>query len=213
MKLISFCLYGSAPRYLDGMLANARLAPTIFPGWQVRCYIEAGLPTAALEKENVQIVQMSKSLGASGMFWRLLAAWDTPEAERAIFRDADSRLNTKEAAAVAEWEASGRAAHCMYDHPYHTMPLMGGAWGVKCGRFPQAVKDAILTACSRPAQYMDDQTFLAATVWPLVAHDTLAHSSVPLPWHKPFPKHPPIEGFVSQVYGDNGKPVYPKVEA
>lgn len=41
IKIISFCLYGRDPFYVQGMLENIRLAPQIYPGWQVRIYCDA----------------------------------------------------------------------------------------------------------------------------------------------------------------------------
>jgi hypothetical protein len=43
--------------------------------------------------------------GIAGMFWRFLVAEDDA-VDRYIVRDSDSRLNAREAAAVAEWMAS-----------------------------------------------------------------------------------------------------------
>ncbi len=74
--------------------------------------------------------------GASdGMFWRFLAA-DDQRADAAIFRDVDSRISEREAHAVQEWLASGRAFHIMRDHPRHWRPMMGGMWGVRPGALP-----------------------------------------------------------------------------
>jgi hypothetical protein len=48
--------------------------------------------------------------GIAGMFWRFLVA-DDPSVDRFIVRDADSRLNPRDALAVAEWVRSGTALH------------------------------------------------------------------------------------------------------
>ncbi len=40
--------------------------------------------------------------GIAGMFWRFLVA-DDPQVDRFIVRDSDSRLNARDAYAVAEW--------------------------------------------------------------------------------------------------------------
>ena len=48
-----------------------------------------------------------------------------------LCRDLDSRFSKREAAAVEEWLQSGRAIHSMRDHPAHTTPLLGAAWGAR----------------------------------------------------------------------------------
>ena len=40
-NVIAFSLWGQAERYTEGALANARLAPHIYPGWRCRFYVEA----------------------------------------------------------------------------------------------------------------------------------------------------------------------------
>lgn len=62
------------------------------------------------------------------MFWRFLV-YDDPSVARFVVRDADSRLNLREAAAVAQWVASGTAFHSMRDHPNQNRPFNGGMWG------------------------------------------------------------------------------------
>ena len=46
-----------------------------------------------------------------------------------LSRDLDSRLNAREAAAVAEFLQSGAGVHIMRDHPAHAAVMMGGMWG------------------------------------------------------------------------------------
>ena len=46
-------------------------------------------------------------------------------------RDLDSRVTEREAAAVHEWLKSNKTLHSMRDHPWHTVPIMGGGWGSK----------------------------------------------------------------------------------
>ena len=48
-----------------------------------------------------------------------------------ISRDLDSRINSREAAAVEEWLKSDRDFHFMRDHPLHGTTILGGAWGTK----------------------------------------------------------------------------------
>ena len=64
------------------------------------------------------------------MLWRFLPTLD-PQVSVVMSRDLDSRLTEREAAAVREWLESDRSLHAMRDHPFHTVPIMGGGWGAK----------------------------------------------------------------------------------
>ena len=51
---------------------------------------------------------------------------DDPSVARFLIRDADSRLNLRENAAVHEWIESGYSFHIMRDHTAHFVPINGG---------------------------------------------------------------------------------------
>jgi len=113
-RIISYCLYGDDPLYIEGMRRNVLLQTSIYPGWITRVYtdldVDLGVPC--------EIVRMGPHKGSNLMFARFLAAAD-PEARYVIFRDADSRINHREHAAVMDWIASGKSFHVMRDHPDH----------------------------------------------------------------------------------------------
>ena len=216
MNVVSFSLYGNHPIYCRGAVANAKLLPDIYPGWKMRVYcgheVDADLrhelralgcqvrlmPHVFGGKAAINTDDLStdptvprRMLSPFGLFWRFLAASD-PSAEYVIVRDCDSRLNVREKAAVEEYLASGKTAHVMHDHPAHSAPIMGGMWGIKGGILPV---ESLLKEWDFSSRHGDDQRFLAAKVWPLIKHDTLAHGNRGVP----FPVHPPYNGFVGQV--------------
>ena len=137
-RVISFGLYGSNPKYISGAVRNAELQQTFFPGWVCRFYMDATVPSSAkrqLENLGAETVVMdgtSITGGIAGMFWRFLVA-DDPLVDIFIVRDSDSRLNARDATAVAEWISSGKAVHSIRDHPNHKRPLNGGMWGARKG--------------------------------------------------------------------------------
>ena len=45
-RIIAFSLWGSNPRYLRGALHNALLAPSIFPDWTCRFYVDSSVDQA-----------------------------------------------------------------------------------------------------------------------------------------------------------------------
>ena len=137
-RVISFGLYGSNPKYVAGALANVALQRTYFPGWVCRFYVDGSVPLdklAELRAAGAETVNMDGSGivgGIAGMFWRFLIA-DDATVDRFIVRDSDSRLNARDALAVAEWCGSGQKVHTVRDHVNHERPLNGGMWGAARG--------------------------------------------------------------------------------
>jgi hypothetical protein len=200
MNVISMSLYGREPKYVTGALENAALAPRIYPGWELWAYTEPGHPAIApLMEAGAVVWTVSRSSGHEGMFWRFLAAGE-PGVERVIFRDADSRLNHREKAAVDEWIAEGTGFHVMRDHADHAQwPILGGMFGVRGGVLPD-IRQRI-ERWPRRTEKLDDMRFLAHEIWPLAIRSMTHHSSVPTPHPhaKPYPPHEPVEGFVGAI--------------
>jgi hypothetical protein len=188
-NLISFSLFGREAFYTRGAIENATLAPGVYPGWTMRVYCDDPASPTALELGRAGCDVVEGPRGIDPYFWRFLAASE-PGAGCVIFRDCDSRLNVRERAAVAAWEASGLQAHVMRDHRKHTMRMLAGMWGVRGGVFPDMAP--LLAAWKYSRIKGDDQTFLAAVVWPRIAGSVLEHGYGGVP----FPEHPPYHGFV-----------------
>lgn len=180
-RIISMSLYGNIDMYLHGAIANVALCQQYYPGWEMVVYASESVPEL-----KCQQVQMGPSLEHSGMFWRFLPIWEDHDA--VIVRDTDSRLNSKEAAAVTAWLQDGRTCHSMHDHEHHRCyPLFGGMFGMRCGRImdltPQLIQEF-----NRPQKRVADMEWLRSILWPHIEHDTLHHTSVPIEWpSEPFP--------------------------
>lgn len=69
------------------------------------------------------------------LFWCFLVS-DDPTVSHFLCRDAFSRLNSREKAAVDAWIASGLPFHAMRDHIMHTDPMLAGMWGGLAGVLP-----------------------------------------------------------------------------
>ena len=210
MKIISMSLYGDTPMYLHGIIENAKLMGDIYPDWVLRVYCSQDSNIRLLQEYGCQIRVMGVSRGHAGMFWRFLAAWDTT-IERVIFRDADSRINTKEAAAVNDWEQTKLLSHCMHDHPHHhTFPLFGGMWGTTVGAIPWEVYRYALKQINIPQKRKDDMRFLREIVLPHIEQSLLRHSSLLLKWPAVlFPEHTEIPGFIGQQYNNDNQAIWP----
>ena len=203
-RIISFSLYGADPRYTYGAVRNAQLVPIYFPTWRARFYVENPNGTTRHTKVPMRILTKLRVLGAevhymdseraqlAPMLWRFLVAQD-PRVKRFIIRDADSRLNTRDAAVVHEWEKSGKAFHCIRDHPSHSnYAVSGGLWGgVPSLLNPLLPKPWPEMLRGVGAGYVQDMDFLGKSIWPKVsAGNAYCHDSFSCkryPGSHPFP--------------------------
>ena len=162
---VSFCLYGDDPKYVEGAIANAKLVPEYYPGW------EAVFHTRNVKQE---VLVKLRSLGATVvecqyanmMFARFLPFCDTGVV---LSRDCDSRIGPREVRAVNEWLESDKPAHVIRDHPEH-LPgwalIPGGLWGSRLP-FGDGLKQALMDALNDPhyGGWGGDQRWLAEKVW------------------------------------------------
>ena len=146
------------------------------------------------------------------MMWRFLVA-DDLHLDRFIVRDTDSRLTQRDAAAVHAWVKSGKAFHCIRDHPSHAYyAISGGMWGGK----PQELNNILRTSWREMmngsrADYLEDMKFLNSVIWPKVQNDAYCSDSVSClkyPASHPFPVPRHEYEHVGQVYSDQdlGRP-------
>lgn len=214
-KVISYCLWGNDRKYVIGLRRNLLSMPEIYPGWGA--YIHWG--------HNVTLETRKFVLGLEECQARhdpsLRIAWHThdksdwtlmldrfgsilkPDIDVMISRDADSRLTSREKAAVDEWLASDKGVHVMHDHPHHSVPMLGGMWGCKRGAIP-GLKD-LLASWPGEDRWQTDQEFLTQKVWPLVKHDTMNHDQFfrHLWGGRPFPTQRIGEEFVGATIDEN----------
>jgi hypothetical protein len=178
-NIIAFSLFGQAEMYQRGAIANATVAPYLYPGWRCRFYVDDTVPTNTREvlmNAGAEVVMMARhKRSTDGLFWRFLVAEDLSVA-RFLIRDCDSVINIRERAAVGEWLDSHCHFHIMRDFASHTDLMLAGMWGGVGGVLPPLTKllegfsYSILTE-SRVA----DQIFLGRFVWPLIKPSCLIH--------------------------------------
>ncbi|MDR0458240.1 MAG: hypothetical protein LBH10_04315 [Burkholderiaceae bacterium] len=96
-----------------------------------------------------------------------------------MFRDADSVISRREAAAVDQWLASGKRFHMMRDHPGHIELIMAGLWGVAAGSLPpfQQLMQRFRFE-ETPIRHFADQDFLRRYVWPYARASLMQHDSM-----------------------------------
>ncbi len=191
-KIIAFSLFGSSPKYLEGALMNAKVAPTIYPDWVCRFYVDDTVPESTQQQLREYGAQVIRVTGEAaqwvGTVWRFMAAADE-DAARIIFRDVDSIVSWREAEAVREWEQSGKLFHTIRDGGSHTEAILAGLWGMVGGAIPDMM-GALRQYFSQPVSstYFADQFFLREHIWIYVRQDVFSHdrlfgfmNGIPLP--------------------------------
>lgn len=133
-RYISFSLWGNNKVYTYGMIENAILAQTMYPGWTVRVHHNDTVPNAILtclgSLENVELIHHpGLETKAVNMFWRFEDIFI--EDATVLVRDADSRFTEREVRFVNEWLQSNKDFHIVRDHKHHTVPIMGCSVGVR----------------------------------------------------------------------------------
>jgi GT2 family glycosyltransferase len=212
MRVISFSLWGNDPSYAEGTMANVLLAHEVYPGWVCRVYCGPDVAPEVvreLEGRGAQCPIVRDVRGPwHGLFWRFYAASD-PAVSVMLSRDADSRLNWRERAAVDEWLASSEPFHVMRDHPWHAQEIPGGMWGVRDGFLHDMA--GWVDRWRRYDAKGIDQRFLRVYVWPKVERHHLAHDEYFFfsdGRTRPFPAHRSIAplSYVGQVAPPEAEP-------
>jgi len=171
MNYICYQLWGNNPMYIKGMLENIKQVPKYYPGFKVILYKAHDLD---FDVPGVITISMPDE-GMYNFFWRL-HAFDDFYFDRMLFRDADSRLNSKEQAAVMKWMRGDQLAYIMHDHKEHGDPIMAGMWGVR-GRVITGIRREIKSWMGelggRKLEYGSDQWFLHARILPKIRHSLI----------------------------------------
>ena len=202
IKVISFCLWGTNPKYTIGAIRNAELAKQIYPDWKVWMYVSEDVPKNILDQLislDCNILNMGES-NWNGMFWRFKPAAN-PDITM-ISRDTDSRLSHREKAAVDEWLDSDKDFHIMRDHPYHATEILGGMWGARNGIL-SGLKEMIANYDKGDFdnKWQVDQNFLRDIVYPKVMDNSIIHDS--FFERKPFPTQRINGEFVGSVFDEH----------
>jgi hypothetical protein len=204
-KVIAFALFvpkklanpqpTSVPTYfMDGLAGNIRQQQLYYPDWITRIYTlnlsdEQIQQVIDVDHDRIEVVKchqdspLNQLDNARKMITRFLVV-DDPTVEYSIIRDLDSRPSIRELLAVNEWMSSGLGFHSMRDHRYHSVPVMGGMFGMKRGVFDSL--NTTMTSIARkaiaehpnravPGCCKDDQNFLARYVWDLVKSNAMEH--------------------------------------
>lgn len=179
--VFSFSLWGTNPKYTEGMIQNARQIEQQFPTARVWVYMAEDVPTGIkarlTECSNVAIVPIKRQEGALSMFDRFTAI-DDSDCDIMFVRDADSRVHDRDAACVYDFLASDKALHVIRDHYHHKSRIMGGMWGFRKQKDMPSLKSLIEKwRATNPYRidYYCDQHFLNEVVYPMHNKNMMVH--------------------------------------
>jgi len=177
-KVIAYSLWGDHPMYWEGALRNIELVEKQLPDFICRFYIDDScdqvLIDSITENERVEKVMVKSEDSFHGMFWRFWAI-DDPDVELVMIRDTDSRIGKREVAAIKEWLDSDKDFHIMRDHPYHTVPILGGMWGCRGELLKSLNITERITKWNQYGRKGIDQDFLGKVIYPMVKDNAIVH--------------------------------------
>lgn len=194
--------------YWRGAIRNIEQAQKFFPGWICRFYIDSSCEESlisSISDAGGEVVLVDSKDSFHGMFWRFWAAED-PEVNIFLSRDCDSRFSAREIHAINEWLKSDKDFHIMRDHPYHTVPILGGMWGCRNGLMSKIGLAKMIEQWDQFQRKGIDQDFLGSKVYPLVYQTSMEHSEFNLRFGgsiRPFPTIRKDYEFVGDVFDEN----------
>ena len=177
-NIVAYSLWGDHPRYWIGALKNIELVNKFYPGFISRFYIDKNSRQDLIESikgENVEVILVDSKDSFHGMFWRFWASED-PDVDIFLSRDCDSRISEREATAVNEWLKSDKDFHIMRDHPYHTVPILGGMWGCRKGLLRDIKISKQIEHWNKFGRKGIDQDFLGQVIYPYIRNKAMEHA-------------------------------------
>ena len=181
-KIIAFSLFGGSSAYCEPAVMNTEISAKIYPGWRCRFYVDDSVPQTVIQRlraNGAEVVKVDAALqNWPGTMWRFLAM-DDPEAAYVLFRDADSVISWREAAAVQQWLESGKLFHTLRDASTHTELILAGLWGAVAGAVPD-MRGKIEAYLKQPleSRHFADQFFLREHIWPYAKQSLCAHDRI-----------------------------------
>lgn len=168
--IISYSLWGTGPKYINGAIQNAKSVKEIYgDNWKSRWYIDSTIPQHCLEEfkklDNCEIILMPDNIGSIGMYWRFLVFSD-PSCHVALVRDADSTLTKREALAVEEWIRLKDKYPLHLIHDVNSFrAIIGGSFGGVAKELKPII-DNLQLLWTPNFQYGDDEDFLSYILFP-----------------------------------------------
>ena len=176
-KVVSVSLFGNKEKYLRGADKLTDSIQKTLPEWKIVFFVGNSVPQRikeSLESRNATLVMVDEPENLSATAWRFRVG-ELGNPDWVIFRDSDSIVSSREARAITQWVESGRVAHIIRDHPFHSSKILAGLWGLRPKEaewFAREVRDFDFLDT-----YGSDQDFLADRIYPKISKTSLVHAS------------------------------------
>jgi hypothetical protein len=213
LKVFSFCLYGSNPKYTLGMIENIKIINEYFNEWYTYIYYN-NIPSDILEKIKTfnNVVLINSTYNNYKTTLDRFKSIDITNVEIMMVRDADSRIHERDRWAINEFIKSNKKLHIIRDHTAHQRPILAGLFGIKKGLLKFKIEDKLKEfEINNEDKYGVDEKFLEEYIYHIAINnnDYLLHGHK-IPVYEvniPFPFHPINNNFCGQVVEyNNGKP-------
>lgn len=184
-SVFSFCLYGKQDKYCKGMINNLTLINKYYPTFYTYIYIADDVPSNIVEAiksyKNVILIQTPYTTAFNRL--ERFKAIDNEDVDIMIVRDADSRIHARDRSCINDFIASPKLFHIVRDHPYHTIEILAGMWGIKKGLLKIKINELITHIMKQNDQQRHiyhnndngDQIFLKTVLYPIVKNNCLIH--------------------------------------
>lgn len=189
-KIISYSLWGTDEKYVNGAIENIKNQRQFYPDWVCRFYIHDSVPSYVyhrIKNDGCEIVDVHENIEDEapyksnqihkGHFWRFEVLSDKT-IDYVMVRDVDSRIYQREVNCVKDWIASGKEFHIMRDHVMHGVPICAGMWGATKNFIHRIDYESIKKNFNEPHNANlggYDQFFLAKCIYPLVRDTACIH--------------------------------------
>lgn len=180
MNVFSFTLYGSNPKYVNGMIENVNIIQRSFPTWHVYIYyfdIPRWAETVLRASPNVKMIpaEFHDIRARMERYYPI----DDEDVSVMIVRDSDSRIHERDVWCIRQFLDSDKVLHMIRDHPHHNWKIMSGLWGLKKAGVPFKFRDTVHAyISSHKIIWCSDMDFLGDTVYPLLANRSLVHGMI-----------------------------------
>jgi hypothetical protein len=134
MKVFSFCIYGSSPKYCEGLVRNLETIQKEFPDFKVIIYAGYDVPASYMKQYKNFTNTILKPMTITGhrlMCFRFFPIAED-DVELMLVRDADSRIGHRDTWCIQQFiNDKTHTIFTIRDHPEHGTPILGGQWGIK----------------------------------------------------------------------------------
>jgi hypothetical protein len=176
-KAVSVCLFGNDKKYVEGATRLSKSVRNNLPGWNIYCFVGKSVSHQSrtqLENLGVRLIDVYETEDLSAMAWRFrIDRLESPD--WVIFRDTDSIISKREAEAIETWVESGLAFHVIRDHPFHSVSILGGLWGIRFSESEWFLGE--LRKHKFDPRYGADQEFLSSRIYPKALNSLIVHAS------------------------------------